>query len=233
MKCIPPLLTVIALMACRAPVFSAAAQTKSPTPVKPKSAQGRKVPMRHDQLTLYPHGRPARRQSASSTRATASISRPRSTIPLWACSDGEGTSMEALMRTAVLAALPLLMIAAGGGVAHSENINPSLVGAWTPSTADCSRLFQRTGHGLSFKQPVDKFAQAVIIRPGELEGPSSVCRVLKVTHTRDTITAATECRDTVGYLSLDITIKVQSARQIVYSANGAEALNFTYLKCPM
>ena len=141
--------------------------------------------------------------------------------------------MKAPTRTVVLAAFPLLMIAAGAGVAHSATIDPALVGAWTPSTADCSRLFQRTGRGLSFKQPVDKFAQAVIIRPGELEGPSSVCRVLKVTRAQGTITAATECRDTVGYLSLDITIKVQSPRQIIYSANGAEALNATYLKCPI
>ena len=50
---------------------------------------------------------------------------------------------------------------------------------------------------------------------------------------QDTITAATECRDTVGYLSLDITIKIQSAREIIYSATGGEALNVTYLKCPM
>jgi hypothetical protein len=64
MKCIPTLLVVIALMACCAPVFSAAAETVSHTSVKPKSVDGRKAPMRHDQLTLYPHGRPARRQSA-------------------------------------------------------------------------------------------------------------------------------------------------------------------------
>jgi Spy/CpxP family protein refolding chaperone len=58
------LLTVVALMARCAFVFSAAAQTVSHTPVKSKSAHGHKAPMRHDQLTLYPHGRPARRQSA-------------------------------------------------------------------------------------------------------------------------------------------------------------------------
>ena len=64
MKRMPTLLTVVVLMACCAPVFSAAAQTVSHTSCKPKSAHGHKVPMRHDQLTLYPHGRPARRQSA-------------------------------------------------------------------------------------------------------------------------------------------------------------------------
>ena len=60
------LLAVAALTACFASCVAAAAQTASHTPVKPKSAQSHIVPMRHDQLTLYPHGRPARRQPAYS-----------------------------------------------------------------------------------------------------------------------------------------------------------------------
>jgi hypothetical protein len=47
MRRLSTLLTVVGLMACSG-----------------KSPQGRKAPMRHDQLTLYPHGRPARRQFA-------------------------------------------------------------------------------------------------------------------------------------------------------------------------
>jgi len=66
MKRMAILLTGVALMACFAPWFPAAAQTASRTPVKPRSARGHIVPMRHDQLTLYPHGRPARRQPAYS-----------------------------------------------------------------------------------------------------------------------------------------------------------------------
>jgi Spy/CpxP family protein refolding chaperone len=64
MKRISTLLTIVALTACCAPAFSAAAETVSHTSGKPKSAQGHKVPMRHDQLTLYPHGRPARPQKS-------------------------------------------------------------------------------------------------------------------------------------------------------------------------
>jgi hypothetical protein len=146
---------------------------------------------------------------------------------------GEEANMGTLGRTVILGVLPVLVFAASGAAAHSATINPALVGAWAPSIADCPRLFERTSRGLSFKQPVDQFAQAVIIRPGEIEGPSSVCRVLTVTRARDTISAATECRDAIGYLSLTITIKVQSARQIIYSATGGEALNLTYLKCPI
>jgi hypothetical protein len=141
--------------------------------------------------------------------------------------------METLGRTVILGVLPVLMFAASGPVAHSATITPALVGAWAPSIADCPRLFERTSRGLSFKPPVDQFAQAVIIRPGEIESPSTVCRVLTVTRAKDTISAAAECRDTIGYSSVTITVKVQSARQIVYSGTGAEGLNVTYLKCPI
>ena len=142
--------------------------------------------------------------------------------------------METIRRTAILGALSILMCASAGPAAHSGTIDAALVGAWTPSIADCSRLFTRTGRGIAFKQPVDKFAQAAIIRPAEVEGPSSVCSVSKVTRANSTISASAECRDTVGYLPETITIKVKSAREIVYSASeGVEALNVTYLKCPM
>ena len=66
MKRIAILRTAIALSAFFAPWLPATAQTASRPPVKVKSAQGHIVPMRHDQLTLYPHGRPARRQPAYS-----------------------------------------------------------------------------------------------------------------------------------------------------------------------
>jgi hypothetical protein len=64
MKRAPTLLTVFVLMACCASVLAAAAQTAGHTSATPKSAQGRKAPLRHDQLTLYPHGKPARRHAA-------------------------------------------------------------------------------------------------------------------------------------------------------------------------
>jgi hypothetical protein len=63
MKRMSTLLTIVVAMECCAPALSAAAEIVSHRTVKPTSAQGHKAPMRHDQLTLYPHGKPARRQS--------------------------------------------------------------------------------------------------------------------------------------------------------------------------
>jgi hypothetical protein len=57
------LLTIVILVTSCAPALCAAAETASHMAVKPKSANGHKAPMRHDQLTLYPHGKPARRRS--------------------------------------------------------------------------------------------------------------------------------------------------------------------------
>jgi hypothetical protein len=59
-------LAAVAFVACLALSFPAAAQKKPHPSVKVKSGQSHIVPMRHDQLTLYPHGRPARRQPAYS-----------------------------------------------------------------------------------------------------------------------------------------------------------------------
>jgi hypothetical protein len=60
------ILVAAALMACLGSGFPADAQTSSHKPAKPKGASSHIVPMRHDQLTLHPHGRPARRQPAYS-----------------------------------------------------------------------------------------------------------------------------------------------------------------------
>ena len=141
--------------------------------------------------------------------------------------------METLKRIVIQGSLPVLVLAAGGTAASSATINPALFGAWTASASDCSRLFERTSRGLSFKQPADKFAQAAIIRAGEVQGPSSVCRVVNVARKREAISVATECRDSIGYLSQTVTIKVQSAHEIIYSATGDNVLNVTYQKCPI
>ena len=53
-------LTVLAVTACFVPGLATAAQTHAAAPIKATSAKGHKARMRHDQLTLYPHGRPAR-----------------------------------------------------------------------------------------------------------------------------------------------------------------------------
>ena len=72
--------------------------------------------------------------------------------------------MDRRARRAIAGALGLLALI-GGSVGLTDSLDARLAGAWTTSEADCARLFQRRGGALTFRQPVDKFAQAAIIGP--------------------------------------------------------------------
>jgi hypothetical protein len=98
-------------------------------------------------------------------------------------------------------------------------------------TPDCTRLFERRGGALAFRQPVDKFAQAAIIEPRQFILPSSVCQVQSVSHQKDAITVNAECNDSISYTPSTIQIKVKSAGEIVYSPNGDVSLDTTLIKC--
>jgi len=146
--------------------------------------------------------------------------------------DEEG-NMEALRRTGILGALPILMFAAGRAVAHSATINPALVGAWTPSMSDCSRLFEKERAAASRSSSLStsslkpqssgrgKF-KARQCGPRPFHRPYKGCNI---------------CRGGMQRLRRlfisDHHHKVDSAHQIIYSATGDNVLNVTYLKCPI
>ena len=53
-----------------------------------------------------------------------------------------------------------------------------LVGAWAYSAEDCDKLFQRSGGGWAYRQPVDKFAQAAIVQSTKkILLPSATCQI--------------------------------------------------------
>jgi hypothetical protein len=83
-------------------------------------------------------------------------------------------------RNTILGSISVLALIAGGTVCFADAIDSRLVGAWAPSASDCARLFQRRGGVLSYRQPVDKFAQAALIEPQHILGPASTCRVRNV-----------------------------------------------------
>lgn len=57
-----------------------------------------------------------------------------------------------------------------------------LIGAWASSEADCTKLFQRRGKALAFRQPVDQFAQAAIVELLRIRLPSAVRQVERTFH---------------------------------------------------
>jgi hypothetical protein len=136
-------------------------------------------------------------------------------------------------RKAIVGAVGLLALIGGGSVGVADTLDARLTGAWATSNADCARLFQRRGGALTFRQPVDKFAQAAIIGPQTILAPSSSCRVQSSSREKDAIKVNAECNDTISFRQESVSIRVQPSGEIVYSETGDPALATTFVKCAM
>ena len=136
-------------------------------------------------------------------------------------------------RMAITGAIGVLAVVACNSSSLADSLDARLLGAWTASQADCSKLFIRKGGALSYRQPVDKFAQAEIIEPQQIRGPASICRVQQVSHANDVVKLTTQCSDSISYTEQTAEIKLMSGGEISYSPTGNPSVNTTLIKCAM
>ena len=108
-----------------------------------------------------------------------------------------------------------------------------LTGAWASSEADCTRLFQRRGKALAYRQPVDKFAQAAIVESQRIRLPSAVCQVESASREGGALKLNAECQDFISYTSRTVHVKLRSDTEIFYSPTGDPVLGTTLMKCPL
>ena len=107
-----------------------------------------------------------------------------------------------------------------------------LVGAWAYSAEDCDKLFQRSGSGWAYRQPVDKFAQAAIVEsPKRILLPSATCQIERASEVEGALKVTAECADSISYTSRSTVIMLRSATELVYSASGDAVLATTLKKC--
>jgi hypothetical protein len=126
---------------------------------------------------------------------------------------------------------------AGLGPEPAAEIAPEslaqLAGAWTQSSADCNKLFQRRGSALTFRQPVDQFAQATIIESQRIRLPTGVCRLERASRRGGVLEVSGECQDSISYTSRTAYIKLKSKNEIVFNPNGDSALDTSMTRCPL
>jgi hypothetical protein len=108
-----------------------------------------------------------------------------------------------------------------------------LAGAWTPSTADCNKLFKRQGSALAFRQPVDQFAQAAIIESQRIRLPTGVCRLERASPQGGALEVRGECQDSISYTSRTAYIKLRSKNEIVFNPNHDSAIDTLMARCPL
>jgi len=108
-----------------------------------------------------------------------------------------------------------------------------LVGAWAASAADCTRLFQRRGRALAYRQPVDQFAQAAIVEPQRIRLPSATCRLETASREGGSLKLGAECADTISFTSRTVYVKLRSKSELLFSPTGDPVLATNLVKCPL
>jgi biotin carboxyl carrier protein len=108
-----------------------------------------------------------------------------------------------------------------------------LLGAWAPSGRDCNKLFQRKGRALTYRQPIDQFAQAAIVEPQRIRLPSATCQLDSAASDGGSLKLIAECADIISYTSRTVYVKLRSDDELVYSPTGDPALATNLKKCPL
>jgi hypothetical protein len=119
----------------------------------------------------------------------------------------------------------------GSGAAGAAEIDSRMIGAWATSKADCQKLFVRSGGGLSYRQPVDQFAQAAIITPAAVVLPNQTCQVTGEKRQNGLTTLDFNCRDSISYTSQSVEIEIKSGSEMIYRPNGDKTLDTALIKC--
>jgi HlyD family secretion protein len=108
-----------------------------------------------------------------------------------------------------------------------------LAGAWTQSAADCRKLFQRRGSALTFRQPVDQFAQAAIIESQRIRLPSGVCRIERASFRGGALEVSGECQDSISYTPRSAYVKLKSKNELVFNPSGDSTLDVLMTRCSL
>jgi len=162
----------------------------------------------------------------------------------------EASRSSQVAREAKLAPLPPPLAqtpthAPAAQTSTSEGLGPELAaevtpenfaqlrGAWAPSVGDCDKLFQRRGSALTYRQPVDQFAQAAIIESQRIRLPTAVCRLERASREGGALRVSGECQDSISYTSQSAYIKLRSKNEIVFNPNGDPALDTSMTRCPL
>ena len=132
---------------------------------------------------------------------------------------------------------PAAQASMSAGLRQEAEVAPEslaqLTGAWAQSTDDCKKLFQRRGSALTYRQPVDQFAQAVIIESQRIRLPTGVCRLERASHEGGALKVSGECQDSISYTQQSAYVKLRSKDEIVFNPNGDPALDTSMMRCAL
>ena len=144
-----------------------------------------------------------------------------------------GKKMLAQWRIAAAVSLCSLALSAFQGRLMADTLDRRLIGAWTTSKDDCAKTFQRSKGTLSYRPPLDLFAQSFIVSPNRIVAPGGQCSVKKISNTKDGATLDLYCNNSIGFSHLTVRMKILSDTEILYRSGTSTSLEIPYDKCSL
>ena len=86
---------------------------------------------------------------------------------------------------------------------------------------------------MSFRQPVDRFARAVIIESQRIRLPTGVCQLERASKQGGALKVSGDCQDSISYTPATAYVKLRSKNQIVFNPNGDSVLDTSMMRCPL
>ena len=115
----------------------------------------------------------------------------------------------------------------------ADTLDRRLIGAWTTSKDDCAKTFQRSKGTLSYRPPLDLFAQSFIVSPNRIVAPGGQCSVKKISNTKDGATLDLYCNNSIGFSHLTVRMKILSDTEMLYRSGTSTSLEIPYDKCSL
>ena len=79
-----------------------------------------------------------------------------------------------------------------------------------------AKIFQRSGKGWAYRQPVDKFAQAAIVEsPQRTLLPSATCQIERASEVEGALKVSAECADSIGFTPRRALSRERNAHPVV------------------
>jgi hypothetical protein len=144
-----------------------------------------------------------------------------------------GKKMSAQWRFAAAVSLCSLTLFAFQRPLMADTLDRRLIGAWTTSKDDCAKTFQRSKGPLSYRPPLDLFAQSFIVSPNRIVAPGGQCSVRKISNTKDGATLDLYCNNSIGFSHLTVRMKILSDTEMLYRSGTSISLEMPYDKCSL
>jgi len=137
------------------------------------------------------------------------------------------------MRNRLVIGASIFFFAAPIETGLANALEERLAGAWAQSESDCKEVFEAKAGSVTFRQPVNTFISAFIVKGQDVTGVNGSCHINSASSSENGyLRLKLECRTAISFLPMDARVKIMNATQISYGDFSSDpTIDATYQRC--